>query len=215
MAPPPYNTAALLYVDSPNIKRPSSRFSEFDLVNSSQPVTPPSSLHSSKSSATGSDSDSEEHQLRQARTAKTEEPDDPKKTPPTQDTMSSEPVAPFHGDKDDENPEDFLRSFFRRMGTNGDDIKKQQFPNFLQADSVADEWFDDLKADDKSTWAKIETAFRTRWPRKKAVKKTNEEYEDEIRELTLKMEEVRKKEKVAGREVYTHIAWADKMATVV
>jgi len=26
--------------------------------------------------------------------------------------MSSEQVTLFHGDKDDENPEDFLRSFF-------------------------------------------------------------------------------------------------------
>lgn len=31
----------------------------------------------------------------------------------------------------------------------------------------------------------------------------------------LKMEDMGKKEKVAGREVYTHIAWADKMATII
>jgi len=123
--------------------------------------------------------------------------------------MTSELVNPFHGDKDDENPEDFLRSFFRRMGTSSDDVKKQQFPNFLQADSVADEWFEELVGDDKANWNKIEAAFRTRWPRKKAAKKTNDEYEEEIRELQLSMEEV------AGREVYTHIAWADKMATVI
>jgi hypothetical protein len=55
------------------------------------------------------------------------------------DTMSSEHVMPFHGDNKEENPEDFLSSFFRRMGTASDEVKKQQFPNFLQADSAADE----------------------------------------------------------------------------
>lgn len=129
--------------------------------------------------------------------------------------MSNEHVAPFHGDKENESPADFLRSFFRRMGTASDEVKKQQFPNFLQADSVADEWFDDLVNNDKKDWKSIEAAFNTRWPRKKAVKKTAEEYEEEIMGLRLKMEDLGKKEKVAGREIYAHIAWADKMGTIV
>jgi len=129
--------------------------------------------------------------------------------------MASEQVAPFHGDKDDENPEYFLRSFFRRMGTASDVVKKQQFPNFLQADSVADEWFEDLQPADTADWDAIETAFRKQWPRKKAVKKTTEEYEEEITNAKLKMEDLGKKEKVAGREVYSHIAWADRMGTII
>ncbi|KIM34953.1 hypothetical protein M413DRAFT_79884 [Hebeloma cylindrosporum] len=129
--------------------------------------------------------------------------------------MSNEQVAPFHGDKDDENPEDFLRSFFRRMGTSTDAVKKQQFPNFLQADSVADDWYEELPAADKVDWAAIEVAFRKRWPRKQQVKKTKEEYEEEIMGLLLKMEDLGKKEKVAGRDVYSHVAWADKMAMIV
>ena len=101
------------------------------------------------------------------------------------------------------------------MGTSSDETKKQQFPNFLQADSVADKWYEELATDSKTTWNSIETAFQARWPRKKGAKKTNEEYEEEIRELQLKMEDMGKKEKVAGREVYSHIAWADKMGTVI
>jgi hypothetical protein len=131
------------------------------------------------------------------------------------DTMPNEHVDPFHGDKEDENPEDFLRSFYRRMGTATEDTKKQQFRYFLQADSVADEWFDELSIQDKKDWNEIETAFRTRWPRKKAAKKTTEEYEEKITGLRLKMEDLGTKEKTAGREVYSHIAWADKMATIV
>lgn len=129
--------------------------------------------------------------------------------------MSNEHVAPFHGDKEDENPEDFLRSFFRRMGNATDDAKKQQFPNFLQADSIADEWFEDLKPNEKKDWETIAAAFRKRWPRKKAAKKTTEEYEEEVTGLRLKMEDLGKKEKIAGREVYAHIAWADKMGTII
>lgn len=136
---------------------------------------------------------------------------------PTQEEngMSSEQVTPFHGDKDDENPEDFLQSFFRCMGTSTDEIKKQQFPNFLQADSVADEWYEDLPVADKTNWTTIKAAFRKRWPRKQQVKKTREEYEEEIMGLALNIEDLGKKEKVAGRDVYSHIAWADKMATIV
>ena len=129
--------------------------------------------------------------------------------------MPTEQVNPFHGDKDDENPEDFLRSFYRRMGTANDDTKKQQFKYFLQADSVADEWFEELTVADRKDWNAIETAFNKRWPRKKAVKKTKEEYEEEITGTQLHLEDLGKKEKIAGRETYSHIAWADKMETIV
>ena len=129
--------------------------------------------------------------------------------------MATEHVDPFHGDKEDENPEDFLRSFFRRMGTATDDVKKRQFRYFLQADSAADEWFDELPQEDKKDWDALEDAFNKCWPRKKAAKKTKEEYEEEITGLQLKMDDLGKKEKTAGRDVYSHIVWADKMATIV
>ena len=129
--------------------------------------------------------------------------------------MAAETLTPFHGDRDDENPEDFLRAFYRRMGDKTDEYRKSQFKYYLQADSIADEWYADLLDDDKKSWADIETAFAKRWPRKKLVKKTDDEYEDEILGRKLKTEDLGKKEKIAGREVYTHIAWADKMATTV
>lgn len=131
------------------------------------------------------------------------------------DDMAAEVITPFQGDKEDENPEDFLRAFYRRMGDKNDDTKKAQFPYYLQADSVADDWYTDLAGDDKKSWASIEAAFRKRWPRKKQTKKTDEEYEDKIMARKLKAEDLGKKEKVAGREVYSHIAWADKMATSI
>ena len=101
------------------------------------------------------------------------------------------------------------------MGSSSDHAKKQQFPNFLQADSIADEWFDNLTQEDRKDWKAIENVFHKCWPRKKAVKKTKEEYEEEIMGLLLKMEDLGRKEKVMGREVHAHIAWADKMATII
>lgn len=133
---------------------------------------------------------------------------------PPEDVMATEHVTPFHGDKEDENPEDFLRSFFRRMGTANSDVRKQQFKYFLQADSAADEWFEELTAAERKDWDAIEDAFNKRWPRKKAVKKTREEYEEDIIGTRLQMEDLGKKEKIAGRETYSHIVWADKMETI-
>lgn len=188
----PHNTA---YSSSGFDTRPSSRISDFELVQTSRPDTPFKPTPSASPTRL---------------VFKVEQ-----KISATDNMTTNEQVKPFFGDRDDENPEDFLRSFFRRMGTGSDEAKKQQFPNFLQADSVADEWFEELTEKDKASWAGIETAFRTRWPRKKASKKTSEEYEEEVRGLELKMVELGKKETVSGREVYTHVAWADKMGTII
>jgi hypothetical protein len=127
----------------------------------------------------------------------------------------AETVTPFQGDKEGESPEDFLRAFYRRMSDKPDDTKKAQFPYYLQAYSVADEWYSDLTDDDKKSWTNIEAAFRKRWPKKKQVKKTEEEYEDEIVGRKLTTDDLGKKEKVEGMEVYSHVAWADKMAITI
>jgi hypothetical protein len=124
-------------------------------------------------------------------------------------------ITPFQGDKEGEIPEDFLRAFYRRMSDKPDDTKKAQFPYYLQAYSVADEWYADLTDDNKKTWTTIEVAFRKRWPKKKQVKKMEEEYEDEIVGRKLTMDELGKKEKMEGMEVYSHVAWADKMAMTI
>ena len=85
----------------------------------------------------------------------------------------------------------------------------------MEADSAADEWFDGLDEAGKKDWSAIEASFRKRWPRKKTVKKTVEEYEQEITNSPLKMEDLGRKETVAGKEVHAHIAWADNMEAVV
>jgi hypothetical protein len=121
-------------------------------------------------------------------------------------------VEPFWGNKADENAQDFIRSFNRAMGDKDDAHKAKQFEYYLRADSEADEWWSELDADKKTRWSDIEAAFQARWPKAKVVKKTPTEYEEELLSTKLKVEELGKKEEVAGRETYTHIVWADKMA---
>jgi hypothetical protein len=217
---------------------------DYDLINPSQPntpsttspvfpnvVLPPNPIPSSPENGPPSyetdddskpnqkpdnrqETESEETESEKESDAEDNSDDEQTQQPETEE-MATEQIAPFHGDKEDESPEDFIRAYYRRMGDKSDDFKKAQFPYYLQADSVADEWFEDLDDEDKKSWALIENAFVARWPRKTQVKKTDDEYEDEIVGRKLKTEDLGKKEKVAGREVYTHVAWADKMAQLV
>ena len=61
-------------------------------------------------------------------------------TPTETEDMASETVTPFYGDKEDESPEDFLHTFYRRMGNKTNDSRKNQFCYYLQANGAADEW---------------------------------------------------------------------------
>lgn len=120
-------------------------------------------------------------------------------------------VDPFWGDKDTENPQDFIRAFNRAMGTNTKDNKAGQFPNYLHADGAADDWYGELTDETKANWDLVEREFHRKWPKRVIAKKTTTEYEEELLNLRLKETELGKKETIAGREVYTHIAWADKI----
>lgn len=118
--------------------------------------------------------------------------------------MANEYFAPFYGNKYDENPETFLHSFYWHMGNADEDTKLRQFWNYLEVDGPADKWYENLSDGEKKTWVMVKTTFQKRWPRRALAKKTVEEYEHEIMELHLQMEDLGKKEKVAGR--YMHMS---------
>ncbi|KAF8235635.1 hypothetical protein L208DRAFT_1256225 [Tricholoma matsutake] len=120
-------------------------------------------------------------------------------------------IEPFWGDRDNENPQDFLQSFKWAMGDKPDAHKRKQFINYLHADSVVDDWYGSFDAAILVDWALMEAEFHTQWPKAAVVKKTSTEYEEELLGLRLKEEELGKKETVAGKEAYTHLIWADKM----
>ncbi|KAF5372750.1 hypothetical protein D9615_010133 [Tricholomella constricta] len=124
-------------------------------------------------------------------------------------------IEPFWGDRPDKNAQDFFCTFNRAMGDKSDDIKCRLFVNYLRADSEADEWYAALPAAIRADWDDTETAFHARWPKATIACKTALEYEEEILAMKLKEATLGSKETVAGRDVYTHIAWADRMGALV
>ncbi|PPQ82957.1 hypothetical protein CVT26_005394, partial [Gymnopilus dilepis] len=102
------------------IRRPGSTLSDFEIINTSTPPTPFKATPSVSPVKTSF------------------VPPPPQTLPPpsprtaaSTDAMSTEQVAPFHGDKEDENPEDFLRAFFRRMGSSTEAVRKD-LPKLLR-----------------------------------------------------------------------------------
>jgi hypothetical protein len=133
--------------------------------------------------------------------------------------MPSNNVDIFHGDgREGENPQNFLRAFRREMRslstTDDGDIAKA-FVDYLGASSQADLWFDDLNAATQESWNLLEPAFDARWPRIKQAKRSEQEIERELLSTALIDEELGTKVKVGGVDVWSHVAWADRVAILV
>jgi len=75
--------------------------------------------------------------------------------------------------------------------------------------SPADEWFQELDTKDLA-WKDVEAAFLSRFPPIKRAKRTETELERELCEMRLKVEDLGKKEKYVGEDVYTHVIFAEK-----
>ncbi|KAG6829540.1 hypothetical protein H0H87_011129 [Tephrocybe sp. NHM501043] len=56
-----------------------------------------------------------------------------------------------------------------------------------------------------------DTPMSQRWPKKQVVAKTMNKRQEDLAEAKLKEEELRKKVKVNGVEMYSHVAWADRV----
>ena len=88
--------------------------------------------------------------------------------------MTNYLATPFHGDKYDENPAEFLDWFLQYMDLADNDTKARNFIYYLQADSLADEWFEELEEEEKGSWEVIEVLFRKKWLKEEeiSIKKT-------------------------------------------
>ncbi|KAG6852656.1 hypothetical protein C0991_010150 [Blastosporella zonata] len=145
----------------------------------------------------------------------------PASTPPNTPTASPYTVAmdpnlpPFDGDQEDENPRDFikkLRKFvaYGNMHQASDTEKIDYFSCSLKDGGPAEMWFEDLPSGEKDTWAHLLDAFDIRWPVTQRAAKNQEDRQEELGEIRITEEELGTKEKVNGREIHAHIAWADK-----
>ncbi|KAG6863226.1 hypothetical protein C0991_007320, partial [Blastosporella zonata] len=119
----------------------------------------------------------------------------------------------FWGDNThNENAQDFFKSFNYAMGSKDDAHKRRQFMYCLHSGGAAERWYTGLDEATKADWALVEAAFNVRWPPISIAAKSTEEYVEELLECRLADATLGSKECVADREVWTHIAWADKMA---
>ena len=83
--------------------------------------------------------------------------------------MANYQAIPF-GKEWNEDPNIFLSWFLECMGVADDKTKARQFVYYLQADSDADEWFEDLLEEEKSSWVIIERLFRKRWLKEEEIR---------------------------------------------
>ena len=94
------------------------------------------------------------------------------------------------------------------MSLTTDEAKISNFQNYLGSDSPAEEWYEATgKALNK--WADFELAFFTQFPTMEKAKKTAVELERELAGLKLRVEDLGKKQKYGGQEVWSHIAFAE------
>ena len=133
--------------------------------------------------------------------------------------MPSNNVDTFYGDgQEGENPQNFLRAFRREMRslatTNDKDIA-WAFIDYLGTSSQADLWFDDLTQTMQESWAQLETAFVAQWPRITQAKRSEQEIERELLSTLLNEKELGEKVKIRGVDVWSHVAWADKVTILV
>ena len=85
----------------------------------------------------------------------------------------------------------------------------ESFGNHLKYGSPADKWFSELDTT-QLTWKQTEKVFLECFPPVEKAKRTETELERELCKLRLKVEDLGKKEKYAGEEVYTHVIFAEK-----
>ncbi|GLB45242.1 hypothetical protein LshimejAT787_2100020 [Lyophyllum shimeji] len=122
----------------------------------------------------------------------------------------------FHGGDEDEkeSPRDFLNKL-ERMYMLKTQFQDQEKVNYFQLSlkdgGPASQWFDALPATEKATWNALKAAYNIRWPAKTAMVKTQAEKQAELSETKIGENDLGRKVKVNGIEVYTHVAWADKV----
>lgn len=127
---------------------------------------------------------------------------------------STQAVPIFSGETgEDVQPSGFLKAFrisVRPIPNMTSDEKIESFGDHLKTGSPAEEWFLDT-ATPKTSWNAFEAAFRARFPGVAKAKKTGTDLEREMTTMTLAVDELGKTERLGGEDVWTHVAFAEKM----
>jgi len=124
-----------------------------------------------------------------------------------------ERIPTFLGTGEDEvTSKDFMKVYRRatvnNSNMNTEEAKIGNFQNYLGSDSPAEEWYEEI-GKTLTKWPEFELAFFTKFPTMDKAKKTAVELERELVGLKLRVEDLGKKEKYGGQEVWSHIAFAE------
>ena len=85
--------------------------------------------------------------------------------------------------------------------------------NNIAFGSAADEWFGNLGIAEKDTYEHLAAAFELQWPLTAAPKASKGECIQELKEWTLKAEDIGKKvEGPGGGQIWSHVKWATGLA---
>ena len=68
-------------------------------------------------------------------------------------------MSVFHGNKHNEDSEEFLSWYLQCMRTGDDASKAWSFVNYLQVYSDTNKWFEELPEEEKRSWSSIEALF--------------------------------------------------------
>ncbi|KAJ7845862.1 hypothetical protein B0H14DRAFT_3454782 [Mycena olivaceomarginata] len=94
--------------------------------------------------------------------------------------------------------------------------KLYQFEKGLHPGAQADEWWGELKVEEKSSWPRLLTAFNKKWPKPKAVRRALDIILEDISQNKLSREDLGKLTKDEdGILVLSHIAWAETVRKYV
>jgi len=107
---------------------------------------------------------------------------------------------------------EFLKKFHALMNIGNitnDPRMNSSFKNYLKYNSPADKWFKELNTIEM-TWKALEKVFLECFPPIQKAKKLESELERELCKLRLKADDLGKKEKYTGEEVWSHVAFTEK-----
>ncbi|OBZ76743.1 hypothetical protein A0H81_03693 [Grifola frondosa] len=125
-------------------------------------------------------------------------------------------INPFYGNRTSENPHQFIKDVQRAiLGYSNEPEKITAFSSLLAAHSVTEKWFEAIPAANKDTFAKIQQAFLTCWPKPKEEELTPSEAADLVRGMTLDKARLGKTEQCEGIRMASHSVWIREVLTEV
>ena len=128
-------------------------------------------------------------------------------------------IIEFLGMQDDPiQPTEFPKNINRSLMSSGviptDEQKITMVSLWLKSESPAEEWFNNIPTP-KNKYMDFEQSFRQQFPNIERMKKTKLELETELVEMKIRVEELGKMEKYRGKDIYTHVVFAEKILDLV